>query len=270
MIVNRPTSHFLPPVPTPSHHHVVQRTIYRRHSANAAMISAHNQAQNYAHLGGWPGVVGNNALESGCVVITTRRLSLPNIPSTAGIRYAGAHPIFTPLRQLHAAMHLNANANTQANNRAHHTVLNDNSVSSPSFHTAHAPTAKRSMGTPSSTDSSSLKQPQEQQHIEEAPPVLPNFSMDKLRELMAKSNDSMKNLEEFDRRQGLRRCDAQNMAKTARSRKQLLENKILPKWDGSPLIAFHRQADGSVKVLAGPNGARKNHACRRRVVQRRV
>ena len=274
VIVNRPASHFLPPVPPPFHHHVAQRTIYRRHSANAAMIGANNQAQNYVHLGGRRDVVDNtcSALESGYIVITTRRLSLPNIPSTAGIRYAGAHPIFTPLGQLHAAMHLNANVNTQANNRAHHTVLHDNSVSSPSFHTVHAPTAKRSMGTPSSTDSSSFKQSQEQQHIEEAPPVLPNFSMDKLRELMAKSNDSMKNLEEIDRRQGRRRCDAQNMVKTARSRKQLLENKILPKWDGSPLIAFHRQADGSVKVLAGPNGAtwRKKHTCRRRVVQRRV
>ena len=279
VIVNRPASHFLPPVPPPSHQHVAQRTIYRRHSANAAMISAHNQAQIYAHLGGLYDVVGNSALESGYIVITTRRLSLHvptcNIPSTAGIanpRCPGANPKFTPLGQLHTAMHPNSNANTQANKRAYHTILRDNCVSSPSFRTVHAPTDKPSMGTPSSTDSSSFKQSQEQQHIEEAPPVLPNFSMDKLRELMAKSNDSMKNLEEIDRRQGLRRCDAQNMVETARSRKQLLENKILSKWDGSPLIAFHRQADGSIKVLAGPNGARKKHTCRRRVahVQRRV
>ena len=40
-----------------------------------------------------------------------------------------------------------------------------------------------------------------------------------------------------------------------------LENKILPKWDGTPLIAFHRQVGGSIKVLAGPNRARKTHAC---------
>ena len=232
--MDRPTSHFLPPVhvPTPpSHHHVAQRTIYRRHSTNAAMISAHNQAQNYAHLGGRHRVVDNSALESGFIVITTRRFSLPASGTAhAGLanpRYSSANPLFTctPLGQLHAAMHLNVNANTQANKRTYQTILHNNtcSTSSPSFHTVNAPTAKRSISTPSSsTDSSSSKQPQEHRYIKEAPPTVPNFSMNKLRELMAKSNDSMKNLEEFDRRQGLRRCDAQNMVKSARSRKQLL------------------------------------------------
>ena len=82
-------------------------------------------------------------------------------------------------------------------------------------------------------------------------------SMDRLRALMAKSIKSMKLLEEHDRRQGLRKCDAQNMMKTARSRKQILENCILKKWDGTPLIAFEKcNKTGSITVSAGPKKVR--------------
>ena len=81
--------------------------------------------------------------------------------------------------------------------------------------------------------------------------------MDRLRALMAKSIESMKRLEEHDRRQGLRKCDAQNMMNTARSRKQILENRILKKWDGTPLIAFEKcKTTGSVTVSAGPKKER--------------
>ena len=283
VLVDGPTSHFLPLVPPvppqPSQHHVVRRTIYRRHSANAAMVGAHNNAQNYARLSGLPGVVDHSALENGYVVVTTRRFSLPAsmTSSYAGHvgdpRYAGAgfRPTFlrTASMPLDAPMYINANAQTQAIINASHTILRDNKTSTPSFDTAHVPNADMFVSSASRTNSSSPTQPQQQRYIEEISPIVPNFSMDKLRELMSKSNDSMKNLEAYDRRQGLRRCDAQNMVKTARSRKQLLENKILSKWDGSPLIAFHRQADGSVKVLAGPSSARKKHTCRR-VVNRRM
>ena len=82
-------------------------------------------------------------------------------------------------------------------------------------------------------------------------------SMDRLRALMAKSNESMKRLEEHDRRQGLRKCDAQNMMNTARSRKQILENRILKKWDGTPLIAFEKcNKTGSITVSTGPKKER--------------
>ena len=82
-------------------------------------------------------------------------------------------------------------------------------------------------------------------------------SMDRLRALMAKSIESMKLLEEHDRRQGLRKCDAQNMMNTARSRKQILENRILKKWDGTPLIAFEKcNKTGSITVSTGPKKVR--------------
>ena len=82
-------------------------------------------------------------------------------------------------------------------------------------------------------------------------------SMDRLRALMAKSIESMKLLEEHDRRQGLRKCDAQNMMNTARSRKQILENRILKKWDGTPLIAFEKcNKTGSITVSTGPKKER--------------
>lgn len=276
VLVDRPTSNFLPPVPPvptpPSQHHIVRRTIYRRHSANAAMVGAHNAAHNYAHLDDLSGMPNHSALEGGYVVITTRRFSLPASMTQS---YAGhGHPRFsasglhsaslrTVPASLHAALHLNnANVQTQAYNLNLHT--NDR-TSTPTSHNAKAEMFK---STPNN-----IGPIPPGQCAEKAPPIVPDFSMDKLRELMAKSNDSMKNLEEFDRRQGLRRCDAQNMVKTARSRKQLLDNKILSKWDGSPLIAFRRQADGSVKVLAGPSSTRripaKKHTCRR-VVQRRM
>ena len=279
--MDRPSSHFLPPAPPvppqPSQHHVVRRTIYRRHSANAAMVGAHDHAQNFARVGGLPGVVEYSALQNGYVVVTTRRFSLPaSMTSYAGHvgdpRFAGAGFRPTFLRTLpvplDSPMHINANAQTHAINQTHRSILRDNRHCTPSLGTINAPAPKRFISRPSSTNANSSSLPQ-QRYIEEASPITPNFSMDKLRELMAKSYDSMKNLEEYDRRQGLRRCDAQNMVKTARSRKQLLENKILSKWDGSPLIAFHRQADGSVKVLAGPSSARKKHTCRR-VVNRRM
>ena len=276
ILVDRPSSHFLPPVPTPpSQHHVVRRTIYRRHSANAAIFGAHNPTLNYAHLDDLSGMLNHSTLEGGYVVIATRRFSLPAsmTPSYAGHghpRYSAAGLHSASLRTvpapLHAGVHLyNANAQTQAYNL---NLQPNEKTSTPTSHNAHHPNAEMFKSTPNN-----IGPIPPGQCAEKIPPIIPDFSMDKLRELMAKSNDSMKNLEEFDRRQGLRRCDAQNMVKTARSRKQLLDNKILSKWDGSPLIAFRRQADGSVKVLAGPSSTRriptKKHPCRR-VVQRRM
>jgi len=41
------------------------------------------------------------------------------------------------------------------------------------------------------------------------------------------------------------------MVKTERSRRQLLEGRILKKWDGSPLISFEVDRDGIVVAKAG-------------------
>ena len=137
MIVDRPTTHILP-VAKPQHH-VARGTIYRRHSAHAStgMIIAHCQAQNYVHLGGLSGMIDISALQNGCVVVTTRRFSLPaSSTAYAGLgnpTNSGVSPTFASHAPLHATMHTNAstNSNTQASNMAYHTHLRDIRTSTP-------------------------------------------------------------------------------------------------------------------------------------------
>ena len=62
----------------------------------------------------------------------------------------------------------------------------------------------------------------------------------RLRSSMEKSRRSLKQLQEWDRRLGLPKSSAHTCVKTERSRKQLLEGKILKKWDGTPLISKYR------------------------------
>ena len=62
----------------------------------------------------------------------------------------------------------------------------------------------------------------------------------RLRSSMEKSRRSLKQLQEWDRRLGLPKSSAHTCIKTERSRKQLLEGKILKKWDGTPLISKYR------------------------------
>lgn len=58
----------------------------------------------------------------------------------------------------------------------------------------------------------------------------------KLRKLMEESNKSQRALNEWDREQGLPKSHTPTMVNTARSRKQLLEERILCKWDGTTLL----------------------------------
>eukprot|EP00561_Arcocellulus_cornucervis_P000398 CAMPEP_0185823802 /NCGR_PEP_ID=MMETSP1322-20130828/28709_1 /TAXON_ID=265543 /ORGANISM="Minutocellus polymorphus, Strain RCC2270" /LENGTH=276 /DNA_ID=CAMNT_0028521367 /DNA_START=117 /DNA_END=944 /DNA_ORIENTATION=+ len=72
-----------------------------------------------------------------------------------------------------------------------------------------------------------------------------------LRSSMKQSQQTLKELQEWDRRQGLPKSSAHTCVKTERSRKQLLEGKILKKWDGSPLISFEKDANGAILVKTG-------------------
>lgn len=63
----------------------------------------------------------------------------------------------------------------------------------------------------------------------------------KLNQLMAKSQQSLKQLQEYDKSQGLPASHSQTMVKSSRSRRQLLEGKIMKKWDGTPMIEFDEQ-----------------------------
>lgn len=76
-----------------------------------------------------------------------------------------------------------------------------------------------------------------EQNTEESP-VDP---ITKLNQLMAKSQQSLKQLQEYDKSQGLPASHSQTMVKSSRSRRQLLEGKIMKKWDGTPMIEFDEQ-----------------------------
>jgi hypothetical protein len=65
----------------------------------------------------------------------------------------------------------------------------------------------------------------------------PNEMVLRLQNMMKKSLETQKALEEFDKARGLPRSHSQTMVNTSRSRKQLQEGKIIAKWDGSPLIS---------------------------------
>ena len=67
-------------------------------------------------------------------------------------------------------------------------------------------------------------------------PEDPDAVMVKLRALMDKSSMTQKALQGWDKDNGLPRSHSQTMVNSSRSRKQLLEGKIIPKWDGTPLI----------------------------------
>jgi hypothetical protein len=55
-----------------------------------------------------------------------------------------------------------------------------------------------------------------------------------LNECMAKSEKTQEALQKWDKDNGLPRSHSCTMVKTSRSRRQLIEGRILPKWDGSP------------------------------------
>lgn len=73
----------------------------------------------------------------------------------------------------------------------------------------------------------------------------------RLHTAMCMSQKSLKELEDYDKANGNPRSHASTMVKTERSRRQLLEGRILKKWDGSPLISFEVDRDGIVVAKAG-------------------
>jgi len=67
-------------------------------------------------------------------------------------------------------------------------------------------------------------------------PAADSDPMTRLNNLMLKSGGTQKLLQEWDKLNGLPKSHSCTMVKTSRSRRQLQLGKILPKWDGSPLI----------------------------------
>jgi hypothetical protein len=67
--------------------------------------------------------------------------------------------------------------------------------------------------------------------------LAPLLSSDKLVGLMEDSRKSQEVLQEWDEKNGLPRSHSWTMMHTNRSRRQLLEGRILPKWNGAPLIS---------------------------------
>jgi hypothetical protein len=84
---------------------------------------------------------------------------------------------------------------------------------------------------------------------------------DRLRELMKRSEESQKQLQEWDMRHGLPKSHSPVMVNTSRSRRQLQTGKILTKWDGSPLISKKssqgRSKLGKPRPRTGPRPIRK-------------
>ena len=68
-------------------------------------------------------------------------------------------------------------------------------------------------------------------------PSDPEEMVKKLRALMDRSSTTQQALQEFDKQRGLPRSHSQTMVNSSRSRRQLLEGKVIAKWDGSPLIS---------------------------------
>jgi hypothetical protein len=66
--------------------------------------------------------------------------------------------------------------------------------------------------------------------------VQEDATMEHLKKLMLKSNETQLKLQEWDKLHGLPKSHSQTMVNTSRSRRQLREGIIIPKWDGTPLI----------------------------------
>ena len=101
-----------------------------------------------------------------------------------------------------------------------------------------------------------------QMPMQQQPNILTHqvYFQQRLNALMRQSQASLKALQDYDKSQGLPASHCATMVKSHRSRKQLLTGKILKKWDGSPLISFQTNADGSVTVHSGDRKERKKVA----------
>uniref|UniRef100_A0A6T6HZD9 Uncharacterized protein n=1 Tax=Craspedostauros australis TaxID=1486917 RepID=A0A6T6HZD9_9STRA len=70
----------------------------------------------------------------------------------------------------------------------------------------------------------------------ETPALGENPQLDRLKDLMKESEESMMKLQQWDRDRGLPKSHSKSMVNTSRSRQQIITGKILSKWDGTPLI----------------------------------
>jgi hypothetical protein len=66
--------------------------------------------------------------------------------------------------------------------------------------------------------------------------VREDVTMIHLKTMMLKSDETQLKLQEWDKLHGLPKSHSQTMVNTSRSRRQLREGIIIPKWDGTPLI----------------------------------
>jgi hypothetical protein len=64
---------------------------------------------------------------------------------------------------------------------------------------------------------------------------------------MDQSVVTQKALQEWDTEQGLPKSHSQTMVNTGRSRRQLLEGRIIPKWDGTPLLREGESLQTSIR-----------------------
>jgi len=65
----------------------------------------------------------------------------------------------------------------------------------------------------------------------------PEKMMHRLQDMMKKSAQTQRALQQWDKKNGLPKSHSQTMVNSSRSRKQLQDGIILPKWDGTPLIS---------------------------------
>ena len=95
---------------------------------------------------------------------------------------------------------------------------------------AEAVSSKQSTGTDSEGSAAPIKESQQL-------PSDPDEMLKRLKALMERSSSTQKALQDYDKARGLPRSHSQTMVNSSRSRSQIIENKIIAKWDGSPLIS---------------------------------
>jgi hypothetical protein len=69
----------------------------------------------------------------------------------------------------------------------------------------------------------------------------PDIIMARLKGLMQRTQHSQKELQKWDRKNGLPKSHSQTMVNSSRSRKQLQEGVVLKKWNGVPLIGTEKK-----------------------------